>query len=144
MSRPIKSEEWHLPVAQLMARTGCGLKEACSELEIDVTGDECALLVRRASFIRLVWQERHRYFTDLARSPDFGQDTVVGKLLNLAQKLEDEGEIDKSAEVLLKLSKIRGWVGVENQVNILGDLTQGDLDRIRKTLEGKKVSANVN
>jgi len=56
--------------------------------------------------------------------------------MSQSQKLEEEGEYDKAAEVLLKIAKIRGWVGPENQVSIFGELSQSDLDGIRKKIEG--------
>jgi hypothetical protein len=135
MTRPIKEENWYMEAAQLMARTGQSLKQACTELEVEITNEEAAILLRRASFNRLLWQERHRYFRELAADPNFSVDTVVGRLMNLALKLEEEGENDKSAEVYLKIAKVRGWVGPESQVSVFGELSQRDLDSIRKQVE---------
>ena len=144
MARPIKEEPWHLEAAQNMARTGNSLKQACTELEVEITNEDATLLLRRASFNRLLWQERHRYFRELAADPNFTQDTVIGKLMNLALKLEDEGEHDKAAEVYLKLSKIRGRVGPESQVSVFGELSQRDLDSIRKKLETGEIRPKLN
>ena len=135
LARPNLVEEWHLQAATIMARTQCGLKQAASELGVETTNEECQILMRRAYFNKLLWQERHRYFRELAADPNFTQDTVVGKLMNLAQKLEEEGEHEKSAEVYLKLSKIRGWVGPESQISVFGSLSQSDLDQIRKKVQ---------
>ena len=144
MSFPIKLESWLLEAAQNMARTGNSLKQAATELEQEVTNEECANILRRASFTKLLWQERHRYFRELAADPNFTQDTVIGKLMNLALKLEEEGEHDKSAEVYLKLSKIKGWVGPESQVSVFGELSQRDLDSIRKKLETGEIRPKLN
>lgn len=138
MARPITEETWYADAVELMARTGCSLVAACTQLEIEITNEAAAILLRRASFNRLLWQARHRYFRDLGSDPNFGKDTAIGKLLNLSQRLEEDGEYDKSAEVLFKIAKMTGWVGVENQVNVFGELSQSDLTKIRQTLEGKR------
>jgi len=122
-----------------MVRTGCSLGHACTELGFDVTNEELIQTQKRASFLTLLWQERHRYFSDLAKDPNFTQDTVVGKLISLAQKLEEEGAHDKAGEVLFKIAKIRGYVGPESQVSVFGELSQRDLDAIRKQVEEGKV-----
>jgi hypothetical protein len=118
-----------------MARTGCSLREAVTELQVEIGNEEAALILRRASFLRLLWEARHRYFAELAKDPNFSQDSVIGKLIVLAQKLEESGAHDKAGEVLFKISKIKGWVGPESQVSVFGELSQRDLDAIRKKLE---------
>lgn len=144
MARPEKNEQWVTDAAELMARTGLSFKEAVAELNEPVTTDVCDAVVRRKSFNRLLWECRHRYFTQLAQDPAFNQDVVVGKLLSQAQKLEDKGFEDKAAEVLLKIAKIRGWVGPDSQISVFGELSQSDLDSIRKKLEGESAKARPN
>lgn len=144
MSRPIKEELWHPQAVELMARTGCSLKQACTELEIDITNEECTILLRRASFNRLVWQARHRYFRDLGSDPNFSKDTAIGKMVALSQKLDEAGEYDKSAEVLFKIAKMTGWVGPESTVSVFGELSQRDLDAIRTKLKSGELPAKLN
>jgi hypothetical protein len=134
MGRPFKLTDWQIEAASLMARTGCSLKQAAVELGQEITSEDCRALFNRPSFQKELWTAKHRYNIDLARDPDFNQDSVVGKMLALAQKLEEEGANDKAAEVLLKISKIRGWLGPESAVNIFGELSQKDLDAIRETV----------
>ncbi len=131
-----KIENWLIEAAELMARTGCSLQQACTELDRTEDSQECDNIVRRKSFNRLLWEHRHRYFSSLGKDPSFSQDVLIGRLMSQSQKLEEEGEYDKAAEVLLKIAKIRGWVGPENQVSIFGELSQSDLDGIRKKIEG--------
>ncbi len=137
MARPIKLQDWELAAAALMARSGCSLKQAAVELGQEVTSEECRALFNRPSFQKELWTAKHKFNIDMARDPDFNQDSVVGKMLILATKLEEEGANDKAAEVLLKLCKIKGWTGPENAVNIFGELTQKDLDAIRETVTPK-------
>jgi len=144
MGRPMKLEDWHLEAIQLMVRTGCSLKQAATELAIPVTNEECNLVLRRASFVRLLWSTRHQYFAELASDPNFKKDTLVGKFLSLAQKLEEEGQHDKAAEVLFKAAKAMGWVGPESTVSVFGELSQRDLDSIRDKIKKGEIQPKVN
>ena len=118
-----------------MARTGLSFIEAAGSLGQAITSDECDVISRRKSFNRLLWETRHRYFNSLSNSPDFKKDTVIGKLIVLAQKLEDQGDYDKAGEALLKAAKVAGFVGPESTVSVFGELSQADLDAIRKKVE---------
>ena len=137
MGRPHKTEDWHFEAAKMMAETGCSLKQAVAELDQNVTTEECALLVRRAFFQKLLWEARHRYFAQLGSDPNYTKDTAIGKLIALAQKLEEEGAHDKAAEVIFKIAKMTGWVGPESTVSVFGELSQRDLDAIRQQVTPK-------
>lgn len=144
MSRPIKLEDWLLEAVPHMVRTGASLKQVATELNIPVTNEECNTIVRRASFINLLWEERHRYFASLASSPNFKKDTLVGKFLFLGQKLEEEGAHDKAAEVLFKAAKAMGWIGPESTVSVFGELSQRDLDAIREKVKNDSITQKAN
>ena len=133
--RAPKIDDWMFEAVKVMARTGCSLHQAAMEQGQKVTQEDCALILRRETFNQLLWEARHRYFNELGRDPNFTKDTAIGKLLALAQKLEEEGEHDKSAEVLFKIAKMTGWVGPESQVSVFGELSQRDLDAIRESVK---------
>lgn len=135
MSRTPELRDWHIEVTELMARTGCSLKQAVTELNLEVTQDECNSLFRRAFFNKLLWEARHRYFNSLGGSINLKKETAVGKLYALAQKLEEDGEYDAAADVIFKAAKVSGFVGPESQVSVFGELSQADLDAIKKSLE---------
>jgi len=135
LGRIYKAEDWHLEVVEVMARTGCSVKQAATELALPVSKEDCDNLSRRAGFQRLLWEARHRYFTDLANDPNFSQATVVGKMLALSQKLEEEGKHADAADVLLKLAKIQGWTGGDTQISVFGQLTQKDLTDLRNRVK---------
>ena len=130
----LEKASWNIEAVELMARTGMSLVQEVAEMGLDITSEECDKLLRSKGFNRLLWEHRHRYFNDLSANPNFKKDTVIGKLISLAQRLEDQGDHDKSAEVLFKIAKMQQWVGIENQVNVFGDLSQSDIDDIRKKL----------
>jgi hypothetical protein len=146
MPRPATVEAWLPDAIELMAQNGCSLREATMQLGIAITSEEALVIERRKSFNRAIWEARHRYFNDLASNPNWKKDTAIGKLMSLAQKLEDEGDHDKAAEVLFKAAKMAGWVGPESTVSVFGELSQRDLDAIRETVarDTRKGTARVN
>jgi len=129
-----RTENWQLEAIELMVRTGCSLKGAVTELNQSVSTEECNTILRRATFQKLLWEARHRYFSELGANPNFRQETAIGKMLNLAEKLEQEGKFDAAAEVIFKVAKMNGWTGPESTVNVFGELSQKDIDNIRKKL----------
>lgn len=138
MARLHKEEAWNLEAAELMSRNGYSLQEAVGEMGLDITSEECDRVVRRKSFNKILWAARHRYSNQLANDPDFKKETIIGKLIALSQRLEDHGEYDKAAEAILKAAKVAGFVGPESTtVSIFGDLSQTDLDSIRRKVEGE-------
>jgi hypothetical protein len=126
---------WNIEAVELMARTGMSLTQAVAEMGLDITSEECDKLLRSRGFNRLLWEHRHRYFNQLANDPNFKKDSIIGKLVSLAQKLEDQGDYDKAAEAVLKAAKVAGFVGPESTVSVFGSLSQQDLDAIRKKVE---------
>lgn len=144
MKRATPVENWLIEAADLMARTGCTLIEAAAQLDQTVESDVCDAIVRRKSFYRLLWEARHRHFNALANDPNFKKDTVVGRLLSLSQRLEDQGEYDKAAEAILKAAKVAGFVGPESTVSVFGSLSQQDLDSIRRKVEEGSRSVRPN
>lgn len=142
--RAEKIESWVLEATELMARTGVTFLEAATELDQNITSVEAENIQRRKSFNKLLWEARHRYFNDLANNPNFKKDTIIGRLVALAQKLEDKGDYDKAAEAILKAAKVAGFVGPESTVSVFGELSQADLDAIRTKLEGDIGKARPN
>jgi hypothetical protein len=135
MARPDKLEDWHLEAIEAMVQNGQSLKQASMDMGKEVSSVECEVILRRRSFNRALWEARHRYFANLGNSPNFKKETVIGKLLNLAQKLEDEGKHDKAADSLFKAAKIAGFVGPESTVSVFGELSQRDLEALRETVK---------
>ncbi len=144
MPRPLELSDWHLEAINLMARSGCSLTQAATELCIKCSHEEAATLLRRLSFQRLLWEARHRFFSQLGADPNWKKDTAIGRLLGLAQKLEESEKFDAAAEVVFKIAKMSGWVGPESTVNVFGELKDSDLRAIRESLERKQPIKVVN
>ena len=127
-----------------MARSGCSLTQAADELKHPATSVEVENILRRKSFIRVLWEARHRYFAQLGTSSELRKETAIGKLIDLAEKLEMAEEYDKAAECWFKAAKMQGWVGPESTVSVFGELSQADLDQIKKKIEEGAVAVRPN
>ena len=134
MARPVSIEPWLPEAIGLMVQSGLSLKQAAMELEQDITSVECENIQRRRSFVKALWEERHRYFAQLAKSPNLSKETAIGKLLVLAQKLEEEGKHDKAADAIFKAGKVAGWIGPESTVSVFGELSQRDLEALKESV----------
>lgn len=125
--------------AEIIVRESKSLKEAVTQLGIPLTTSECENLARRASFQRLIRAARNRYRAEVASDPGRNKQSTIGLFQILVEKLVEEGELDKAAEVLFKLAKVENWVGDGGTVNVFAGLTQKDLDEMRaKIKEGVK------
>ena len=142
MARPTKVLTWEIEAAEYMGRTGSSLAEAATAVGVQVTSKELDSIERRKGFQELVREARNRHFIDLATSPTWKKDTAIGVLLADGQKLREDGSYDKASECVFKAAKMAGWVGIEGQVNVFGDLTQKDLDKIREDLTRVKTNGS--
>lgn len=134
MGRTPKIEDWNLEAVQIMARSGCSLAQAVTELGMAITAEEINRTLKRPSFQKLLLEARDRHFSELGSDPKFGKDTIIGHLRDQARKLDEEGEHDKASEVLFKVAKMAGFVGPESTVNVFADLSNADLMAIREKI----------
>jgi hypothetical protein len=141
MSRPLKIEDWQIEAAEYMARTGSTLQEAATAVGKQIPSSEIDNILRRKSFCQALAEAKNRFFIQLATSPTWKKDTAIGMLMADGEKLREQQSYDKAAECVFKAAKMAGWVGVEGQVNVFGELTQKDLDKIREDLT--RVKSNV-
>lgn len=145
MSRPPANElPWQTEAIQLMVRSGLSLRQATNDLNIAVTSVDLENIQRRRSFQDQLRNERKRYYQELGSDPGVTKAALIGRLLILADKLYEQGDFDKSGEVLFKVAKIRGDVGADAAVNVFGNLSAKDYDQIRRSLEEPKPNVSVN
>lgn len=123
-----------------MVRQGINLRQAAADLGQLLTQEEAEDTFRRRSFQRLLWAARHRFHAEIAEDPDRSKAAKLGQLEILAKKLEEQGDYDKAAEVILKIAKIEGWLTPDTNVNVFGSLTAKEFSDLRKSLEGKPQS----
>lgn len=131
----LKTEEsWWQSAAELMAREGLALDEAATRLKIAITSQEARSTQRSKPFQRLLLTERNRFFREIASNREWSKATAVGILLDCCERLRQEGEFDKAAEVILKAAKILGWVGETGNVQVFAGMTGRELEQVREKL----------
>ena len=131
-------QSWYQPAAELMAREGLTLAEAVTRLHQPISKEEAGKIFRTKSFQSLLRSERLRYYAEVGRNPEWSRKTAIGQLLTCIQELMSAGEFDKAAEVILKATKVEGWLGNETQVTVFNGLSQRDLEQIRSKIRGEK------
>jgi hypothetical protein len=137
-------EAFHQPVAELMAREGITLREAATRLRVPIGTEEAGNLFRSKSFQRLLRGERNRYYLEVGQDAEWRRKTAIGMLLHCIQQLMTNGEFDKAAEVILKASRVEGWLGAETQVSVFNGLNQKDIDALRTRIKEKLAQPEAN
>lgn len=141
----IKPElEFHQPLAELIAREGVTLREAATRLRIAITSEDAGNLFRSKAFQRLLRAERNRYFLEVGQDVEWRRKTAIGMLLHCVKELMQAGEFDKAAEVILKASRVEGWLGAETQVSVFNGLNQKDIDALRTKIKEKVANSEAN
>jgi hypothetical protein len=97
-----------------MVKYDLTLKQAASELGIDLTVEEAHDLTDRKLFEGILEEKRLAHYTEIGSNPKLTKEAVVGMVFKLAERLANDREDFKSAEALLKLAKMQGWVGAES------------------------------
>jgi hypothetical protein len=132
----IPPEPWWPQAADLIVRCSLSLREAAAELGVDLTIEEAENIKHRKLFQKALEDAKIAFYTEIGSSPKLSKDLVVGQVYKLAGKLAEEGEAYKATDALLKLAKIRGWVGNEPDsfYDLFRDLSQKDIDEMKQKL----------
>ncbi len=128
------SEEWMVPAAAIMVREGVGLTEALTKLNVPLSSKEAGAFSRSKGFQTVLRQETNRYFGEIGSDPTYAKSVVIGQLIHCARQLMNSGEYDKGAEVLLKLSKVAGWLSPDTNVNVFAGLSGKEMEDVRRRL----------
>src|SRR5262249_22951263 len=134
--KPIKPEPWWADAAALMVKYDLSLRQAAQQLGVELTIEEAEAIKDRKLFKECLEEARMAHFTEIGSSPKLSKDLVVGQVYKLASKLADEGETYKASDALLKLSKIRGWVGYEpdSLYKTFSVLSAKEIDEVKQRL----------
>ena len=127
-----------------MAREGITLREAATRLKVPIQTEDAANLFRTKQFQRLLRAERNRYYLEVGQDIEWRRKTAIGMLLTCVNQLMTNGEYDKAAEVILKASRVEGWLGAETAVNVFAGLSQKDLDTLRLKIKEKSAASPTN
>jgi hypothetical protein len=126
---------WFQKLAAQMVRTGHNLNKVQHDLNLEMTSRECENLAVDKEFVACLRGERHRYYKEIATDPTRSKTTKIGQMEILALKLEEEGFLEKAAKVHLDISKLEGWLDSQTQVNVFGDLSAADLQKMRERVK---------
>jgi hypothetical protein len=129
----IPPEPWWAGAADLMARCSLSLREAAAELGVDLTIEEAENIKHRKLFQKALEDAKIAFYTEIGSNPRLSKDLVVGQVYKLAGMLAEEGEAYKATDALLKLAKIRGWVGNEPDSlwDVFKDLSHKDIQQLK-------------
>lgn len=133
-------EPWWLEAADLMARCNISLRQAAAELGIDLSIEEADNIKGRKLFQKALDEAKIAYYNEIGSNPKLSRDVVVGQIYELANVLTKEGEAYKASDALLKLAKIKGWVGYEPDTlyKAMSGLTQKDIDELKQKFSEPK------
>ena len=128
--------EWIPQACELMVRYDLSLRQAAAELGKDISIEEAEALKDRKLFKEALESARLAHFADIGSDYRLNRDAVVGQIFKLAERLASDREDYKAADALLKLSKIKGWVGEpEHKPSLLDSLTQDDINNLRQRIK---------
>lgn len=132
--------EWIPQACELMVNYDLSLRQAAAELGQDISIEEAEALKDRKLFKECLEEKRLAHYTEIGSNPKLTKETVAGMLFKLAERLAQDREDYKSADALLKLAKMQGWVGAEPDSlwTTFGKFTQADLDEIKRRLNEKQ------
>ncbi len=137
MPRKVTSlPEWMGQAVQLMVKYDLSLRQASAELGQDISIEEAEALKDRKLFKEALESARLAHYAAIGSDYRLNRDAVVGQIFKLAERLASDREDYKAADALLKLSRIKGWVGEpEHKPSLLDSLTQCDLDALRAKIK---------
>ena len=124
--------EWIPQACELMVKYDLSLRQAAAELGKDISVEQAEVLKDRKLFKEALESARLAHYAELGSDYRLNRDAVVGQIFKLAERLASDREDYKAADALLKLSKIKGWVGEpEHKPSLFDGLTQTDIDRLK-------------
>jgi len=137
--KPEPLEPWMLDAINLMVRQNLTLRQAASQLGVDITPQEADNIQGRIRFQDALEEARLTYYAEVGSNPRLTKEAVVGQLYKLAERLAADREDYKAADALLKLAKVQGWLYGEGGAQpVLANLTQADIDRLREEIKAKQ------
>jgi hypothetical protein len=132
--RVIPLPDWIPQACELMVKYDPSLRQAAAKLGQDISIEEAEALKDRKLFKDRLEEKRLAHYTEIGSNPKLTKEAVVGMMFKLAERLANDREDFKSADTLLKLAKMQGWVGAEpdNLWQTFSKLTQAQIDAVKE------------
>lgn len=126
---------WYRQVADAITQQGLSFRQAASELDLELTPEECLKTERSKDFQDVLWQARFDYWSEVGSNPGRSKAAALGLLTLALQSLAAQGEWEKVIDGILKLAKCEGWVGGDSSVQVFAGLTARDIEEARKKIQ---------
>jgi hypothetical protein len=137
--RPEPLEPWMLEAINLIVRRILTLRQAAQQLGVDITPQQADNIQGRIRFQDALEETRLTYYAEVGSNPRLTKEAITGQLYKLAERLAADREDYKSADTLLKLAKVQGWINGEGgAAPVIANLTQADIDRLRAEIKAKQ------
>jgi hypothetical protein len=123
---------WYSKLISKHVREDKSLFQCSNELDLGLTVKELESLQRDKDFAAVLRTERWRFYKEIAADPNRSKTSAIGSLLFLADRLIAKGAEDKGAKILLDVCKLEGWLSDSTEVNIFGDVSQADINKLKE------------
>lgn len=145
--KPKGELDWYRQVAELMTNEFMRFSVACQAVGVEFkTAAEEHVHEFSDEFRNLLTGMHIHYFVEigaeLSSNPSAVKDYVSGVAVRAIRELGQSGQWEKVAIPLKELSDIYGLKDVAVDTPVLGNLTQSEIDTIRKSLEDSEAGKN--
>ena len=139
MTKSSKAEEiWFRQAADIMVRERINLRRAAEQLGQVLLPEEASNLFRRKIFQTILQQAKNDFYAELGRDQNRTKEIIIGRMLDGIERLTDEGQAKDAVLAAFNLAKILGMVGAETEVNVMGSLSQEDIDKLKDEIKTRR------
>lgn len=136
MKKVARSEQpFYKRLAELMTREDLGCWQASVELDLGLTQDECADIMKNSVFQTILRSERMKLYNELAQNPMRTKHTLIGQAVFCVEKLMEADQYEKAMNAIMNLAKIEGWVGSDTNINVFAGLSSKELADMKAKLK---------
>ena len=136
--KPLKEEIWFREAADLMVRDHINLRRAAEELGQVLLPEEAQAIGRRKIFQTILKDAANDYYAELGKDQNRTKEIIIGRMMEAIERMAEEGQSKDVALAAFQLSKILGYVGADTEVNVMGSLTQEDIDKLKDEIRQRR------
>lgn len=127
----------------LQAAAELGIPSAAFGADDKLTPERAAAsYIRRKPFRDLFAAATRTYYSDRANIASHDKTILIGKMLDNAERLSQQGKHKEASDVLAQIAKIEGWQGPESSVTIFSQLSGQDFGLLRERMAQRQFLRN--
>ena len=130
-----QAEQWFDKLADTMIREKLNFVQAAQREGLPLTNEECDKYAKRKEFQRALRSARNRYYAELANDPTRTKNVLLGQMMYALQELMHAGEYKDAVDAALKLARVEGFIGPEQEVNVFGGLSAKEFETVRELIQ---------